>query len=232
MNGFDQEVKDIALLQAQGLHSGKDAFHEATASGAVAAEGDFPPQHTSTQNALGVIVGGFNTWGDGELPQGWFQQHEVGAELGRFVVGAAAPCVEQLAEVSRYRIDSFLHARVRQPSTAIEVPSAKDSLDDLQAFSTNACTWSTAAHAFLEVALEMSPADLPLEGGPHVVAASSFQPTTASLTSARRKKGKASAALRDPVRFFPGSSRAAHARSNFPCQQTCPFRSPRTASMS
>src|SRR5438552_2105529 len=169
MNSLDQEVKDIALLQPQGLHNGEDALDKTATLGTVAAKGDFPPQDTAAQDALGVIVGGFNAFGDSELPQGRFQQHQVGAEVGRLGVGAAAARVEQLAQVSRHRVEPFLHALVRQPSAAVEVPGAEDSFDNPQASSANRGARSTAVQAFLKVAFKMSPADLSLQRGPQVV---------------------------------------------------------------
>ena len=103
MDSLDQEMKRVAVLQAQGLHGGQQALDETTAIGAVTTKGNLPPQHAPTQDALGVIVGGLDAFADRELPKSRLQGNQIRAKVGRFAVGAMAPSVEQLAQASARR---------------------------------------------------------------------------------------------------------------------------------
>src|SRR5579871_233168 len=158
MDGFDQEVEDVAVLQAQGLRDAQHALDEPAAGGAVAAERDFPPQHATAEDALGVIVRRLDCRRDDETPQGRLQLHQLGAKGSRLAIGARPPSVKYLPQLSRDRIESLLQLGARQPSAAKQVPCLEDPADDPQAFFAHERTRAAAIQALLEVTLEMGPA--------------------------------------------------------------------------
>src|ERR1019366_6283922 len=64
-----QELQRVFPLQPPRWHDGQDAFHEATAVQAAAAEAPLPPQHRAAQQPLHEVVGRLHVLDAGERPQ-------------------------------------------------------------------------------------------------------------------------------------------------------------------
>src|ERR1700675_119775 len=156
-----QKLQSGPLLQPQGLDHSQDALDEAATRFAMTPKCILAPQHTRAQEAFDVVVRRLNTVFARKSPQSWFYGQHVGAKGRRLAVQASAPSLQPLTQRLPYQGDLLVKCAPAHASTAESVPQREYHVHRAQTHLTHVFGIAAAVYQFLEIPLQMGPAQLP-----------------------------------------------------------------------
>src|SRR5262245_57324418 len=94
-HGLDDEGEDSFALEPAGLNHGEDSLREARPPLTARAEASLPPEDTSSENSLSMVVRRLDPFAPQERPERRLQVQEVLAERGCLLIRGLQPAFQQ-----------------------------------------------------------------------------------------------------------------------------------------
>src|SRR5476651_57408 len=153
-------IQHRALLQTQRLPHGEDALHKAATTFTMTAKRILPPQYARPQQPLNMIVGRLYSLLIHKAPQRRLYVQQILTERRRLRVGARRTSAQPVPHGLAYRLQ-FEVQLLATAAAAEPMPFRKQDADRGQALVPIDLGHAAALHQFLEIPLQMRPAQLP-----------------------------------------------------------------------
>src|ERR1022692_1774288 len=156
-----QKFQHRPLLQTQCLYHSQYALDETAARLTMTTKRILTPQHSRAQQAFNVIVRRLDAVFARKSPQSRFNGQHVGAKGRRLAICAGAPSLQPLTQRLPHQGDFTLKGAPAHASAAEGVPQREYHLHRAQPHLTGVFGVAAAVYQFLEIPLQMGPAQLP-----------------------------------------------------------------------